>query len=194
LTDIDNDIYSFVYRGMLTQEALDLAGRTNPRTSDMADSEVGTLLSLDALNEDFVADARGMAIVYTAIAAFENSVRSLVSSTLLENKGANWWSDCVSEKIRAAAERRLEEERKVRWHVQRGDDPIQFTMLPNLLNIMRQNPECFEPFIHDIEWAASIFDVIEKSRNVIMHSGRLSRRDVARLGTHLRDWSSQVTI
>lgn len=190
----DLDAYSFVYRGMLTQEALDSAGRTKAKTHDMLDAEIGGLLSLDTLNEDFVADARGMAIVYTAIAAFENSVRDLVSSTLLENKGANWWTECVSEKIRTAAERRLEDERKVRWHVQRGDDPIQFTMLPNLLNIIRQNTDCFEPFIPDVEWAASIFDVIEKSRNVIMHSGRLNRRDVARLGTHLRDWSAQVTV
>ncbi|MFA4939072.1 hypothetical protein [Brevundimonas sp.] len=188
------DAYSFIYRGMLTQEALDSAGRTKAKTHDMADAEIGGLLSLDTLNEDFVADARGMAIVYTAIAAFENSVRNLVSSTLLENKGANWWTECVSEKIRTAAEKRLEEERKVRWHVQRGDDPIQFTMLPNLLNIIRQNTDCFEPFIPDVEWAASIFDVIEKSRNVIMHSGRLNRRDVARLGTHLRDWSAQITV
>nr|WP_262922631.1 Swt1 family HEPN domain-containing protein [Brevundimonas diminuta] len=135
-----------------------------------------------------------MAIVYTAVAAFENSVRNLVSTTLLEAKGASWWSECVSEKIRSAAEKRLEEEKRVRWHVQRGEDPIQFTMLPNLLNIIRQNQECFEPFIPDLDWAASIFDVIEKSRNVIMHSGQLSRRDVARLGTHLRDWSTQVTV
>ncbi|HBI19807.1 MAG TPA: hypothetical protein DDY79_10970 [Brevundimonas sp.] len=160
----------------------------------MDDAEIGILLSLNVLNEDLVADARGMAIVYTAVAAFENSVRNLVSATLLESKGANWWAECVSEKIRSAAEKRLEEEKKVRWHVQRGEDPIQFTMLPNLLNIIRQNEECFEPFIPDLDWAASIFDVIEKSRNVIMHSGQLSRRDVARLGTHLRDWSTQITV
>ena len=189
-----DEVYSFIYRGLLTQESLDLAGRPQPKTSDMADSEIGGLISIEVLNEDLVTDARGMAIVYTAIAAFENSVRKLVSDTLLENKGANWWTDCVSEKIRNAAEQRLTEERKVRWHVQRGDGPLDFTMLPNLLNIIRQNIDCFEPFIHDIEWAASIFEVIEKSRNVIMHSGRLSRRDVARLGTHIRDWSAQVTI
>lgn len=187
-------VYSFVYRGMLTQEALDLAGREKPKTSDMLDSEIGGLLSIEMLNEELVADARGMAIVYTAIAAFENSVRDLISGTLLENKGASWWSDCVSEKIRTSAEKRMEEEQKVKWHVQRGEDPIKFTMLPNLLNIMRQNADSFEPFVHDLDWVASIFDVIEKSRNVIMHSGRLSRRDVARLGTHLRDWSAQVTI
>lgn len=188
------EVYSFVYRGMLTQEALDSAGRTKPRTSEIDDAEIGTLISLSVLNEDLVANARGMAIVYTAVAAFENSVRNLVSTTLLESKGANWWAECVSDKIRSAAEKRLEEEKKVRWHVQRGEDPIQFTMLPNLLNIIRQNQECFEPFIPDLDWAASIFDVIEKSRNVIMHSGQLSRRDVARLGTHLRDWSTQVTV
>ena len=145
--------YSFVYRGMLTQEALDAAGRETQKPADMLDSEVGGLLSLETLNEQLVADARGMAIVYTAIAAFENSVRNLISATLLENKGATW-TECVSEKIRTAAEKRMDDEQKVRWHVQRGQDPIQFTMLPNLLNIMRQNPDSFEPFVHDLEWVA----------------------------------------
>jgi len=187
-------VYNFVYRAVLTQESLDAAGREKPKTHEMDDAEVAELLSIHVLNEDFVARARGMATVYTAIAAFENSVRELISKTLLEGRGADWWEQCVSEKIRSQSQRRMEDEQKVRWHVQRGDDPIQFTMLPNLLNIMRQNPDDFSPFIHDMDWAASIFDVIEKSRNVIMHSGSLSRRDVARLGTHIRDWSAQVTI
>lgn len=194
MRDDVSEAYNFVYRGMLTEEALDAAGRISPHANELDDAEVAELLSIHVLNEDFVASARSMATVYTAIAAFENSVRDLISRTLLESRGADWWNDCVSEKIRSQSSRRMEDEQKVRWHVQRGDDPIQFTMLPNLLNIIRQNPDEFAPYIHDIDWAASIFDVIEKSRNVIMHSGQLSRRDVARLGTHIRDWSSQVAV
>ncbi|QGY00408.1 hypothetical protein EI983_13145 [Roseovarius faecimaris] len=133
-----------------------------------------------------------MSVVYTAIAAFENSVRELITSTLLENVGAAWWEDCVSKKIRDAADSRRKEEEKVKWHTQRGSDPIQYTMLPNLLNIIRQNGDYFEDFIHDIDWAASIFDTVEKSRNVIMHSGTLSKRDIARLGSLFRDWNTQV--
>jgi hypothetical protein len=135
-----------------------------------------------------------MSLVYVTVAAFENSVRDLIKSVLLEALGENWWEQGVSEKIRKSAESRMDEEKKIRWHVQRGDDPIRFTMLPNLANVIGQNFEHFEPYLHNIEWVKSIFEVVERSRNVIMHSGSLSDRDIARLGSLMRDWNAQVAI
>lgn len=187
-------IYTFVYRGQLTQEALDRAGRQSNRQSDVDHELYAKLLSIDDLDEQHVENARAMATVYTGVAAFENSVREMISKTLLDEVGENWWNDCVSGKIRRKAEQLRKEEEKVRWHTQRGMDPINYTMLPNLMNIIRQNQQHFEPFIHDMDWAASVFDVIDRSRNVIMHSGKLSHRDIARLGTFIRDWTTQVAI
>jgi hypothetical protein len=187
-----DQVYSFVFRGLLTKEALDAvvaeAAEPNEKT---AIEDIEGLLALDALDERFVTDARQMAQVYVLIAAFENSVRELISSTLKEEIGEDWWNKCVSEKIRQQATQRMEEEEKIRWHTPRGNDPINFTMLPNLLNVIRQNHEHF-PIIPNIDWASNIFEVIERSRNVIMHSGRISRRDMARLGTFIRDWAAQV--
>ena len=50
----------------------------------------------------------------------------------------------------------------------------------------------FEPYIPSIEWAANILDVVERSRNVIMHSGRLDRPDIERVDIFIRDWVKQV--
>lgn len=187
----DDTTYNFVFRALLTEEALDRAGRSAPH-SDTDETKIAQLLSLNTLDDKLVQKARAMSIVYTAIAAFENSVRELIAKTLLDHVGADWWNQKVSDKIRTVAKQRMEEEAKTRWHAQRGDDPIDYTMLPNLINIIRQNQTLFEPFIHNIEWAASIFEGIERSRNVIMHSGTLDQRDIARLGTFLRDWTAQV--
>lgn len=151
-----------------------------------------TILATDSLDVRFVAQARSAGQVYVIIAAFENSVRELISTTLKENVGEDWWEKSVSQKIKDQAEVRIQEEEKVKWHTPKGRDPINFTMLPNLLSIIRQNQDLFLPLIHDVDWAANIFEVIERSRNVIMHSGSLSRRDAARLGTFIRDWASQV--
>ena len=192
-TDADR-VYNFAYRGQLTEEALDRAGRASARRSDVDHELYAKLLSIEELDEQHVENARAMATVYTAVAAFENSVREMISKTLLDEVGENWWNDCVSDKIRRQAEQRREDEEKVRWHTQRGADPINYTMLPSLMNIIRQNQKHFEPFIHDMDWAASVFDVIDRSRNVIMHSGILSQRDIARLGTFVRDWTTQVSI
>jgi hypothetical protein len=133
-----------------------------------------------------------MSIVYIAIAAFENSARALVTGAMLEGKGENWWDEAVSSKIRKRAEGRQEEDERHRFHSQRGSDPINYTDLTDLLNIINANWELFEPFLPSPEWAKSIFEAIERSRNVIMHSGTLGREDVARVGIHIRDWITQV--
>lgn len=185
-------LYEFAFRGQLADEALDAAGRS--RFAHVAESEadMAATLSLGLLDEELVAAARHMSTVYTAIAAFENSARALVTGAMLEGKGENWWDQAVSSKVRKKAEGRKDEDERHRFHSQRGSDPITYTDLTDLLNIINANWELFEPFLPSPEWAKSIFEAIERSRNVIMHSGTLGREDVARVGIHIRDWITQV--
>ncbi|HWX87193.1 MAG TPA: Swt1 family HEPN domain-containing protein [Solirubrobacteraceae bacterium] len=185
------DAYEFVFRGLLTEEALDRAGRRVRDVSGMLDREYAEKLSLELLDNELVAAARRMATVYTAIAAFENAARGLVAGTMLEAKGENWWSGVKTE-IRNRAETRMENEAKHKFHAQRGDAPLNYTDLKDLLNIIRANWEAFEAFLPSTDWTASVFDSVERSRNVIMHSGQLDPRDVERVGIHLRDWVTQV--
>ena len=69
---------------------------------------------------------------------------------------------------------------------------INYTEFGDLASIMSQNYELFEVHIVSIDWARQIFQTIERSRNVIMHSGELGRRDIERIGTNIRDWINQV--
>lgn len=185
-------LYDFVYRGHLAEQALDDVGRCNRRLAEFESVETARILSLDILDDQHVDNARAMANVYVAIAAFENSVRALISSVLLEQVGEAWWNSCVSEKIRTRADQKRQEEDKIRWHVQRGADPINYTLMSDLVSILRQNWTHFEPYVPTIEWGANLMDVIERSRNVIMHSGNLSRTDIERIGIYIRDWIKQV--
>ena len=191
---MSDKLYAGIFRALLTEEALDRAGRLKSRAFEGDLEEIEKLIAVESLDEVYVQNAKRMSVVYTAIAAFENSVRDIISKTMLENVGADWWQTKVSEKIKKAAEERKLAEEKVKWHTQRGEDPIQFTMLPNLLSILRQNSDIFQDLINDMEWAAAIFETIERSRNVIMHSGTLTNRDIARLGSLFRDWNAQVSV
>lgn len=184
-------VYEFAFKGLLTEEALDRAGRKNRKSMGLSDDLIAQNLSIDLMDEEIVNASKKMAIVYIATASFENSVRELISGVLAETKGEQWWGE-IAKGIRESAEKRLEEEKKTKWHTQRGDSPINYTTLGNLLAIMRQNWEQFEPYIRDIEWASAIFDAIERSRNVIMHSGQLEKADIERLGIYIRDWIKQV--
>lgn len=102
-------LYEFVYRATLTEEALDKAGRPGTRIADESVRDIAAALSLELLDADEVATATRMAVVYTAIAAFENGARRFVARVLQDGHGENWWELCVSEKIRKFAESRREE-------------------------------------------------------------------------------------
>jgi Swt1-like HEPN len=188
----ENAIYDFVLRGLLTEEALDKAGRTSPNLSGIDDIEIAQMLSLELFDEERLSDARRMAVVYSAISAFENSVGDLIKKVLLTELGEDWWKTGVSEKVRKSAESKMLEEERIRWHKRRGNDPLNYTTMSDLISIIRNTWPRLEPYVSSIEWAASILDVIERSRNVIMHSGILDKEDIQRVGVNIRDWVKQV--
>lgn len=191
----DSDLYSFIMKGELTKVALQNAGNLSRlSSSEILAEDYIKCLSIDLLDSEKVEHAKLMATVYTAISAFENSVRSFVVKVLLENRGEDWWNNCVSEKIRRYAESRKSDEEKIKWHTPRGDSMINYIDFGDLATIMQQNFEFFEMHIISIDWARQIFQTLEKSRNVIMHSGELGRRDVERIGTNIRDWITQVGV
>jgi hypothetical protein len=185
-------IYEFAFRGFLAEEALDRAGRIHPNLVGALDGEYAQRLGIELLDEQFVVTARQMAMVYTAVTAFENSVRKFISAVLLEKVGEDWWTKVVSANIKKKVESRQKDEEKVRWHTQRGALPITYTDMGDLGNIMRNNWQHFEAHIPSVEWANALLDIVERSRNVIMHSGQLGREDVERIGINIRDWIKQV--
>lgn len=190
---MQDTLYAFVMKGELTKIALANAGVVSKHSSsELLAQEYVNSLSLDLLDDEHINTAKEMSTVYIAIAAFENTVREFVIKILIENRGENWWEESVSDKIRSKAESRKHEEEKIRWHTPRGDSMINYVEFGDLASIMSQNIELFEDHIVSIEWARQIFNTLERSRNVIMHSGELGKRDIERIGIHIRDWINQV--
>ena len=189
---MERDLYSFAFRGLLTDQTLDGTPRLRRRPSADLDAEVVKRLPIELLDEDLVSKARRMAVVYVAIASFENTVREFVSKRLLESLGADWWTVGVPDGIRKKAESRREEESKIKWHTQRGDLPINYTEFGDLSSIVGQNWVHFEDYLQSQEWMRQIITTLERSRNVIMHSGELGAQDIERVGTAIRDWIRQV--
>lgn len=185
--------YNYVFRGLLTKQSLDRSVQKSPHsTSATIDQETFDRLSIILLDEDLVSKSRRMATVYIAISAFENSLRAFVSKKLIEDKGEDWWEKSVPEKIRKIAKSRQEEEQKYKWHSLRGDNQINYLEFGDIKSIIMKNWDLFEPHLNTQEWTGQILTVLEKSRNVIMHSGELDSYDIERIGTHLRDWIKQV--
>lgn len=186
------ELYEFAFRGFLAEEALDRAGRQHPNLVGALDEDVASRLGIDTLDEALVAAARPMSVVYLAVCAFENSVRKFIAAVLEDRVGADWWEKAVSTSIKRKVEGRQKDEERIRWHSHRGTAPITYTDMGDLSNLIRNNWQHFDPPVPSIEWASSILDIVERSRNVIMHSGILDREDIERLGVNVRAWVKQI--
>lgn len=78
-----DELYSYVMRGELTKVALESTSVVSKHSSsEMLAQEYIKCLSLDLLDDENVNSAKIMATVYTAIAAFENTVRQFVVKVL----------------------------------------------------------------------------------------------------------------
>lgn len=187
-----DELYAFAFRGLLTDQNLERTPRLRRKSHGDLDLEAVKRLPIDLLDEEMVDRARRMAVVYVAIASFENTVREFVSKRLLETLGADWWTKGVSEKIRSRADSRREEESKIKWHTPRGDQPINYTEFGDLSSIVGQNWDNFVDHLQSQDWMRQIILTLERSENVIMHSGELGPQDIERVGSSIRDWIRQV--
>ncbi len=186
------DLYSFVYRGILANEAIRLATPSNLDKEQAPEEDIRKRLPLDLFDDNIILSARKMSSIYIAIAAFENSVRAFIEERLLEKVGTNWWERAVSSDIRHRADERKKEEEQIRWHGARGTSSLTYVEMGDLANIIKNNHAHFKELIPSTEWAREILRSLERSRNVIMHSGELKITDVERVAMNIRDWVRQV--
>jgi hypothetical protein len=188
----DTKLAGFVLKGQLAETAIERTEPTPRRKSELTFEDIALKVGLRDLDPDSVESATKMSAVYIAIASFENMVRELISTRMLEVKKAAWWDECVSAEIKKNAQRRMDDEKRIRWHGSRGLSPVYFTEIADLISIIQQNWAVFEGIIQDVDWLRQIIKTIERSRNVIMHSGELSLDDIERIGVNIRDWIRQV--
>ena len=189
------DLYSFAFRGMLAEQALDKAGRKQYATDDAFFSDdLAKKLHFDEIDPKYVEQSKTMITVFATITAFENATREFVFSVLVEHYKTEWWIKGVQNNIRTRAESRKEAESKIKWHVSRGDAMMSYLDFGALAKIMlsSENWSLFQPYVDSQDWLRALFDDIEKSRNVIMHSGVLDEYDIARVGLNIRDWLHQI--
>jgi hypothetical protein len=186
------DLYSFVYRGVLSEEALDKVGRRrrNHFGSEQA-RDIQKSLSFDLHDPLLLAEAQRMSVVYASIHAFENSVRATVVKAMTETHGATRWEK-VPGRIRKLCKSRMVEDATFRWHGARGASEINYCDFGDLSSIVVTNWEIFEDLLGNMEWAKAILSSLEESRNIVMHGGSVAKEDVERIGMNIRDWIRQA--
>lgn len=187
-----DNIYSFVYRGVLAEEALDKVGRHRRKHFGTEEAvELQKSLCYDLLEPDSFSEAQRMSIVYTAIHTFENMVRRLVTKAMAEHHGEEWWQK-VPERIQKTVKTRMQEDAKFRWHGARGTSEMNYCDFSDLSSIIVTSWPAFEDILANLEWAKAVLSTLEKSRNITMHGGVLAKEDIERIGINIRDWTRQT--
>jgi hypothetical protein len=144
------------------------------------------------LPQKIIDEAKEMSKVYPIVYLFENSVRNLIRIVLEKKYGSNWWSYKVPPSIQREVQKRLEQEKKNRWHGKRGAHPIFYTDIEDLSSIIVTNWNDFKELFPNQEWIKVRISEIELTRNTIAHNNPLSKRDIQRLKIYFQDWINQI--
>jgi len=187
-----DSLYSFVMRGLLTEASLDKAGRRRIHSFGQEEAQaMRRALSYELVDSERIGAAERMAVIYTAIHAFENHIRDFVATGMAEAHAEDWWSH-VPTRVQGKVRTRMEDEAKFRWHGARGGAEIEYTDFGDLSSIIVTNWQVFEDVLSDMEWTKAVLSVLERSRNIVMHGGMLDRQDIERIGINIRDWIRQA--
>jgi hypothetical protein len=188
------DAYGFVYRGVLTDVALAETLKSlridDGSLSSLEAEEIQTSLNFQLLEKERLQDAMLMSYVYIALHSLENTVRDFVIKQLSEKHGETW-AEKVPKNVTDQAEKRKQDEEKIRWHTRREHSYL-FWQFGDLAKIITVNWDAFQDVLPNQHWVNNLLGTLEVSRNVIMHGGVLERIDVERIGMSIRDWLRQV--
>ena len=183
---------SFVFNGMLVKDGLRaLSAEGIPLDSVSENSVVSRVEQLNYPLRILEAAAR-MSSVFVVFFSMENSVRELITQRLSEKYGLNWWEEKIPQKIREKVNSLKDSEELHRYHTPRSSELIGYTTFGHLAQIIIARWEDFEDLFPDQAWINSRFSDMERSRNIIMHTGILEEVEIERAEVIARDWIRQV--
>lgn len=186
-------IQNFVFRGLLLDSSLGVFADSGLDVRGEAiEEKEHNRISIDDFPMDLRMDAVKTSHVYIAFFCFENSVRKLVSERMLERKGAKWWENCVSVKIKDRVKDRMDKDKKNKWHAPRATNEISYCDFGDLNDLILNNWSEFEDLFPTQDWIKTRLGDLEPSRNALAHSNVVSDHDIDRIDMFLRDWVLQV--
>jgi hypothetical protein len=131
--------------------------------------------------------ASAMAQYYELFYCLEQSIRKLISETMEESAGADWWDEKVPQQIRENV-RRLIKDEVDNAITQRSERAIDYTTFGELGVIISSNWQFFEPVLSSQLAVQRIIKSLNLLRGPIAHCCPMSEDEVDRLGLAVKDW------
>lgn len=183
----------FLFRGLMFESEAMIFQSAGIQIGAFSSQDADNLLkeSLAPFGIQIRNRALEMARLYAVLYCFENEIRNLISETLLEKDGADWW-DRVQPKIKALAESRMKTAQKDSWLEGDKSHLISFVDFGDLASIMIDKWLHFEHIIPTQHWLKTRMDELEKVRNFIAHNRMLLPSEFSRIYMYINDWNRVI--
>lgn len=137
-------------------------------------------------------EAAQMSSHYELFYCLEKSIRKLISETLFESAGANWWDSgkVPSNIVKEVSERA---QREVDSGVtRRSEEPIDFTTFGELSVIITSNWDMFGTIFNSRRAVEKVMTSLNVLRGPIAHCCPMSEDEVVRLRLTVKDWFRMI--
>lgn len=154
---------------------------------DNFQDETKTMDILQSFPENLLHESTDMSDCYQILYCFENDLRKVINDVMNESVGSDWWAKCVRQSIRDDVTRnRTAEQNSVYYG--RIDDPLYFTTLGDLKEIIIENYDHFENHFRSKRFVDELLFQINRLRVVIGHNCMLDDMDVTTLKQYVERW------
>lgn len=142
---------------------------------------------LDIFPDNLLKESIDMSECYQILYCFENDVRKIINDVMDETFGPEWWDTHVRESIKTEVKkRRIAEQNSV--YYSRGDDPLYFTTLGELKEIIIDNYENFTNHFRSKPFVEELLFQINRLRIVVGHNYVLEDLDISTLKQNIERW------
>jgi Swt1-like HEPN len=186
---LDDCVRSFGMSGMLVSEELKAIEKTfNIELGHLPmQAKQSAAASYPQFEEDVRKEAVAMATHYELFYCLEQAIRKLITETLFEAEGANWWDSKVPQKIRDDV-KNLQQKEIDNGITRRSDRAIDYTTFGELSVIIISNWALFSTIFQSQKGVERVMSNLNLLRGPIAHCCPLSEDEVGRLQLAVNDW------
>lgn len=194
MNNIDDFVRSFAMSGLLVCDELrQIEQRFNVELGHVTKAEVGSAVAYYPQFEQTVRhEAAKMSENYEVFYCLEQAIRKLITETLEDSEGADWWNGTrIANDIKADVANLVRRERD-NGVTQRSDNMIDYTTFGQLSVIITSNWDLFEPTLKSKRGVERVMANLNLLRGPVAHCCPMQEDEVDRLRLAVKDWFRMI--
>ncbi|MGX4771988.1 Swt1 family HEPN domain-containing protein [Bradyrhizobium guangdongense] len=187
--DSDHHLRSFGMSGMMiTDELRNIEQQYNIELGHVPPAiKQSALEYYPQFEKEVRQQAASMAQYYELFYCLEQSARKLITETMEEAEGGDWWENKVPQAIRDYVKKLMQDELDM-GITQRSERAIDYTTFGHLLDIVTSNWAHFDPIFTSRPALQRIVKNLNMLRGPIAHCCPMSEDEIDRLVLTVKDW------